>query len=344
MTELKYPKGSEWRKWDLHVQTILDDGYISIGEYLDDIKNNSIEKYNELVKRIGSEDLVKKYDSKDYFYTDSQDDEKKRAENYSNLFLNYVDIFNTDVGVIGVTDHNYENQFLLDCLINKVNDFNFRIIPGVEINIQGVHVLIYFGDKPYQKTTYSEGIKIFLGRINVTNRKTNNILTVCNKSYADVIREVKELKAVLIYPHCNSSNGLFQERGKTDRTHLADQFNHQEFNILQSKNKESADAVSAYISTLTTLKSGSVFTLGSDARALKDILQGDKDSNYLWIKADPTFEGLKQIIYEPEQRIFIGSQKPEEKKPYFVIDKVRFIDNAGEGRFGSEQIEINQNL
>jgi ABC-type lipoprotein export system ATPase subunit len=30
-----------------------------------------------------------------------------------------------------------------------------------------------------------------------------------------------------------------------------------------------------------------------------------------WIKADPTFEGLKQIIYEPINRVFIGSERPD---------------------------------
>ena len=53
---------------------------------------------------------------------------------------------------------------------------------------------------------------------------------------------------------------------------------------------------------------------------------------------------MKQIIYEPEQRIFVGPQKPEEKKSYFVIDKVRFLDNTSDAKFGSESIEINQNL
>lgn len=305
---MKYKRGSEWRKWDLHAQTILDDGYVPISQYIEQIKTSFPDKYAELIKRIGSEGLIKKYDSKDYFFTDSRDDEKTRAENYSKLFLNFIDIFNANVGVIGITDHNYEHTYLLDCLVQTASNFNFGIVPGVEINVQGVHSLVYFGDRPYRKTTYSEGIKTFLSKINVTNRKTNNVLTVCNKSYTDVVNEIKSLEAVLIYPHCNSSNGLFQERGKTDRTHLADQFNHQDFNILQSKNKESAEAVISYIKTRTELKSGLVFTLGSDARSLQDILKPDKDDNYCWIKADPTFEGLKQIIYEPEVRVFIGKE------------------------------------
>ena len=35
-----------------------------------------------------------------------------------------------------------------------------------------------------------------------------------------------------------------------------------------------------------------------------------------WIKADPTFEGLKQIIYESEDRVFVGVEPP-------VLDRVR---------------------
>lgn len=41
-----------------------------------------------------------------------------------------------------------------------------------------------------------------------------------------------------------------------------------------------------------------------------------KDDNYCWIKADLTFEGLKQIIYEPVDRVYVGPEPP-------VIDRVR---------------------
>jgi len=59
-----------------------------------------------------------------------------------------------------------------------------------------------------------------------------------------------------------------------------------------------------------------------------------------WIKADPTFEGLKQIVYEPENRVKIQETKPEEKETYQVIDKVKFIDDS----FTPNEILINQNL
>ena len=35
---------------------------------------------------------------------------------------------------------------------------------------------------------------------------------------------------------------------------------------------------------------------------------------YLWIKAGPTFEGLKQVLYEPAERVWIGNTMPYEKR------------------------------
>ncbi|MFP6118958.1 TrlF family AAA-like ATPase [Helicobacter pylori] len=41
---------------------------------------------------------------------------------------------------------------------------------------------------------------------------------------------------------------------------------------------------------------------------------------YTWIKAEKTFEGLKQIIYEPETRVSIGEEKPQDS--LYKIDSV----------------------
>jgi predicted ATPase len=82
---------------------------------------------------------------------------------------------------------------------------------------------------------------------------------------------------------------------------------------------------------------------GSDAHKLDDICKPDQD-RYTWIKANPTFEGLKQIIYEPEGRVQIQQEKPENKIPYTVIDSVRFLDSRSEKEFDDKWIELNPNL
>jgi len=60
----------------------------------------------------------------------------------------------------------------------------------------------------------------------------------------------------------------------------------------------------------------------SDAHEKKKI--GRK---FTWIKAEPTFEGLKQIVYEPETRVFIGEHEP--KKPINTIDLITLTIPAG---------------
>ncbi len=59
-----------------------------------------------------------------------------------------------------------------------------------------------------------------------------------------------------------------------------------------------------------------------------------------WIKADPTFEGLKQIIYEPECRVKIQELKPEEKSDYCIIDRAEFTNHDG----SKQIVYFNQNL
>lgn len=78
---------------------------------------------------------------------------------------------------------------------------------------------------------------------------------------------------------------------------------------------------------------------GCDAHKNSQIFRPDND-RFCWIKADCTFEGLKQIIYEPEERVRIQSTYPELKKNYNLIDKV-IITNPD---FSTQPILFNENL
>lgn len=61
----------------------------------------------------------------------------------------------------------------------------------------------------------------------------------------------------------------------------------------------------------------------SDAHYLSTETDKDRIGNcYTWIKADPTFEGLKQILYEPDYRVNISEHKPRE--PIRKIESIKF--------------------
>jgi len=344
MGNFPYPKGSVWRKWDLQTQTILDDAYISLGQYFETIKTANLTTWQQYVAKVGGEENALLYDSKAYF-NNMGIEKSERCTNYVRNLFAFVDTYCPDLECIGITDHNYFDDCLLDTFIDYAKKSRCKVIPGVEINCQGIHLLLFFSDNLYQKDTFSAGIHALLMKCNINNRiNATGTLTTTTKDIKEILDEVKKNNGILIYPHCNSSNGLFQERTSSDRTHLADIFNHQKINLLQSRHHKSSISVTEYIKTNRTLTSKFCSLISSDARSLRDLGQCDQDGNSLWIKADPTFEGLKQIIYEPEQRIFVGSQRPQEKKFYFVIDKVRFLDNTNDIKFASNPIEINLNI
>lgn len=76
----------------------------------------------------------------------------------------------------------------------------------------------------------------------------------------------------------------------------------------------------------------------SDAHSLDAI-----GSKYTWIKSDPTFEGLKQIIYEPKERVRIQKEMPEsEKLDNLMIEKVSFIST--DNWLTPDPIYLNKNL
>lgn len=78
---------------------------------------------------------------------------------------------------------------------------------------------------------------------------------------------------------------------------------------------------------------------GSDAHCLEKLFE-PAEQRYCWIKADPTFNGLKQILYEPETRIAISSLIPESKHEYQVIDCIQI----GDEKVQDDPIQFNDQL
>ena len=48
---------------------------------------------------------------------------------------------------------------------------------------------------------------------------------------------------------------------------------------------------------------------GSDAHDAASLFEPDQ-RRYLWIRADPTFNGLRQLLHEPETRVYLGERPP----------------------------------
>lgn len=81
---------------------------------------------------------------------------------------------------------------------------------------------------------------------------------------------------------------------------------------------------------------------GSDAHGLTKIFRPDQD-RFCWIKADPTFAGLKQVLYD-HTRVRIQKTSPHTKTPYQYIKHVRFTDRSGQALFSDQPVHFSPDL
>jgi len=80
---------------------------------------------------------------------------------------------------------------------------------------------------------------------------------------------------------------------------------------------------------------------GSDAHTENRIFKPDQN-RFCWIKADPTFEGLRQLKFEPEDRVYIGETRPNNKDSRRVLTGIT-ISNSN-GWFSETRIPLNENM
>ena len=81
---------------------------------------------------------------------------------------------------------------------------------------------------------------------------------------------------------------------------------------------------------------------GSDAHSIGRLFQHAKD-RYCWIKSDPTFDGLRQILYEPEDRTWMGDAFPTSQDDRPVIESIT-VSNSNQWFEKDRQILLNPGL
>ena len=80
---------------------------------------------------------------------------------------------------------------------------------------------------------------------------------------------------------------------------------------------------------------------GSDAHSLDRLFHPALD-RFCWIKGDPTFEGLRQVLFEADDRVHIGPTSPDYHDRARVISAVTI--RASNGWFAEGAMPLNSNL
>lgn len=345
------PRGSEWRKWDFHVHTpysILNNQFGvnpfdetgNFDDYVVKLFTAAVDKgivaigitdyfMLEGYKRIRNEYLSNPAKMNACF----PDDELRRKVEKIFIFPNIEFRINTFVGK-GANAVNYHVIFSDNVPIQEIED-NF------------LHKLTIAGDYGMQRTLTLANIAATGKMLREENGDSGSDLLVgLNKITVDP-------KQILDTLHANGVfNGQYlivipvdEDLSKIPwggRDHMTRKSLYRQSHCYMTSNPNTRKFALAKGNEEAHKKEfGSIKPCiwGSDAHGYDDLFE-PASQRYCWVKADTTFDGLLQILYEPADRVMIQKEKPDMKDPHQVIDSITFADD----RFQPAPIFFNENL
>ncbi len=328
----KYPKGSEWRKWDLHVHAPTKFTCAKKDEYkgagLDEKQKNFIEELKEI------EDIAV-LGITDYFSLDAY----KLVLHHKNSIKFDLILPNIEMRISPVTGNNRK--------------INLHLIPNMEtLSIDDVERFLYKFEIGNDNLTCKESDLIKWGK-NIDPKFSNeqafkrglNEFYITYEKFFETLNNQSETfrKNVLVGVSNNSNDGASGIKDIQGIRNIIYQgvdfiFSAQDSDrgyFLGESVDKKEEVIRKYDKLLPCIHGSDYHgSLNGRSLCIPDL------NRFCWLKADPTFEGLKQIKYEPAQRISISEDAPDEKLLYYLIDKVKFQDSS----FTTEEIQINQNL
>lgn len=324
-------RGSEWRKWDLHLHTP--------GTAKNDQYGDTEEVWGQYIECLEKSD-ISVFGITDYF---SMDNYYKVLEYQAQGYLKGKTILpNVEMRIVPVTKsgtainihaifdpsltkEELEREFF-GCLAIKSGEKTYHCV-----NAQ----LVDFGRELADDPSYPE---------KAAKEKAIGEFVVPFDEVYDILDKPFFANRVIIALSGKSNDGLSGLLNTDCNTHtLRTQLGRMADIILSSNANdiayflgERADDKDKVIATYRSLKP---CIIGSDAHDMASIGVFPND-RITWIKADPTFEGLKQILFEPKERVRISDTQPDIKYDFNVIDYVQ-LNTAN---VWSQTVYFNQNL
>ena len=317
MTSL-YPKGSEWRKWDLHIHTPMS----IVQNYGGDTKA----VWDAFIKKLASlPPEIKAVAITDYLFCDGYEHLLTRRSEIPNIELIIPNIefrLNTFSGQAGnskrhnfhvLFDHSVSVQDIREQLLNCLST-GYLIADNTEWN-----------QTPTRRSLEDLGkkIKTAAPADNSIQSKTDLEVGFDNVTYRrETIEELLKKtpfkgKYVVAIGYSEWDQSRWDQSAAEKRTLI----NSANFCLTSL---DDPSKISANREDLITNKLNSLILHSSDAHDIERI-----GKTLLWIKADPTFAGLKQVLNEPDARVFIGDAPPNFKPDHKVIKKISIPTSNG---------------
>lgn len=338
----KYARGSEWRRWDLHVHTpysVLNNGFG------DDFQSYAKELFDRAIsKEIAVIGIT------DYFTVQGfrklrqiQQDRQKLEELLGDgadvaeeiLLLPNIELRLSDIIKVGdpETRVNLHVIFAEDLSADEIED---RFLHKLEFLSESGP------DEPDERLSLTEGnLETLGGRLKSQQPKFQGSSDL-RVGMEQAVVSHQEVTKIL------GSSKLFSKRhllvlaaddplskiNWESQGHLSRKAPLQKAHMFFSANPNTrsfglGEKHSSPEEFLDEFKSLKPCIHGSDAHKLDDLFVCDNDRQ-LWIRADPTFNGLTQLLLAPDERVYVGSEPPallhSRETASKIISAVRFED------------------
>ena len=326
----KWSRGSEWRKWDLHIHppgTKLSDQYR--------VEGGKEELWDEYCDRIHQSDVMV-FGITDYF---SADGYLKTKREYQQRYNDSDKYFLCNI------------EFRISEIVNRANEeVNTHLIFNTSRSDHETYIQKFL---QHLKTTKTGLGGQYLRASDLAEGNQFAAATTTREYILEALRNTygrdTELLDILLIATAANNDGIRAERGQLRKEQITDEidkFSNCFFgstkNVEHFLRSDRGEDKAEYFEPKPVLSGCDAHSFADLDLKLGNVVKESSVGHFqpTWIKADPTFEGLKQIIFEPENRVFIG-ETPK------VLERVRgnktkYIErleiNARDGYTGSNGI------
>lgn len=356
-------RGSEWKKWDLHVHTPASGLNNGFGQNETDWDN-----YVKVLFSTALANDVSAIAVTDYFLIDGY---KKLKQEYLDKDEKLKNIFDAEtikkIHKILVLPN---IEFRLETLVNG-NRVNYHVIFSDKLTIEDIEdnflsqIQINISHNPdgtQRKMALNKRALESLGRIIRQQQPTfhgSDYEIGCMTAYVSSESIINTLKNPILKEKYIIVTPVDEDLCKVrweGQGHQIRKLIYQQSHAFFTSNPKTRDFALGKTHTnlneyLDEFKSLKPCFMGSDAHSIQDIEQKlgkwdtsrSDEARITWVKADVTFNGLRQTLFEPETRVSIQSTRPEPKTDMHIIDSVEF--KCTDGTFDpSRKILMNENL
>ncbi|MCT4413734.1 hypothetical protein [Leuconostoc pseudomesenteroides] len=300
-------RGSEWGKWDLHVHsynTKMNNQYqiVTLDEYLQALEDSDI----------------KVFGITDYFNIETQ------LETIEKFQIKFPDS---------------EKRFFVN--------IEFRLDKNVSTENAGhVNVHLLFDPTEERLKDFADSLCITETNDNGTHRKMSSLsenefdgATVTLDEIEKKLGEIFGKDKPYFWVMAAGGHGGIRPNGAMRNNILADELDKRADFLFGSVANTDYYLDVAGQHRYPNSMSKAVISASDAHRLERENEETGIGDGFTWIKAEPTLEGLRQIIFEPESRVKIQDTVPDYKEPYYVIDHVEFTQNGN-----LKQVYFNPNL